>query len=92
MLITALRDCNALSPDTLNAHNLSTFVHIKNNQIHILKYFDTLHVSRITQILHNRIMIGCNSLNSHLFKKNLLTINSVHRAALKHILTSVVMS
>ena len=72
-LPTALRDWNVLSLDTLNAPTLNSFKHtLRNNQILFPKYFDTLHVSRIAQILHNCIRLECSSLNSHLFKKNLI--------------------
>ena len=72
-LPTALRDWNVLSPDTLNAPTLNSFNYIlRNNQILVPKYFDTLHVSRIAQILHNRIRLECRSSNYHLFKKNLI--------------------
>ena len=70
--MTALRDWNVLSPDTRNAPTLNSFKYtLRNNQVLVPKYFDTLHVSRIVQILHNRIRLECSSLNSHLFKKNL---------------------
>ena len=60
-----------LSPDTRNSPTLNSFKHtLRNNQILVLKYFDTLHVSRIAQIVHNRIRLECSSSNSHLFKKN----------------------
>ena len=69
----ALRDWNVLSPDTRKAPTLNSFKHtIRNNQILVPKYFDTLHVSRIAQILQNRIRLECSSLISHLFKKNLI--------------------
>ena len=72
-LPTALRDWNVLSLDTRNAPTLNSFKHtLRNNHILVPKYFDTLHVSRIAQILHNRIRLECSSLNSHLFKKNLI--------------------
>ena len=72
-LPTALRDWNVLSLDTRNAPTLKSFKHtLRNNHILVPKYFDTLHVSRIAQILHNRIRLECSSLNSHLFKKNLI--------------------
>ena len=72
-LPTALRDWNVLSPDTWNAPTLNRFKHtLGNNQILVPKYFDNLHVSRIAQILHNRIRLECSSLNSHLFKQNLI--------------------
>ena len=68
-LSTALNDWNVLSPDTRNAPTLNSFKHkLRNNQILVPKYFGTLHVSRI----HNRIRLECCSLNSHLFKKNLI--------------------
>ena len=71
-LPTAIRDWNELSPVTRNAPTLNSFKHtLRNNQILVPKYFDTLHASRIAQILHNRIRLECSSLNSHLFKKNL---------------------
>ena len=70
-LPTALRDWNALSPDTWNAPILNSFKYtLRNNQILVTKYFDILHVSRIAQILHNRIRLECSSLNSHLFKQS----------------------
>ena len=82
-------DWNVLSLDTRNAPTLNSFKQtLRNNQILVPKYFDTLHVSRIAQILHNRIRLECSSLNSHLFKKNLLTISSVHVAASKQLHTS----
>ena len=72
-LPTALRDWNVLSPDTQNAPILNSFKHtLRNNQTLVPKYFDTLHVSRIAQIVNNRIRLECSSLNSHLFKKNLI--------------------
>ena len=73
-LPTTLRDWNVLiGPDTQNAPILNSFKHtLRNNQSLVPKYFDTLHVSRIAQILHNRIRLECSSLNSHLFKKNLI--------------------
>ena len=72
-LPTALRDWNVLSPDTQNTPTLNSYKHtLRNNQILVLRYFDTLHVSQIEQILHNRIRLECSSLNSHLFKKNLI--------------------
>ena len=72
-LPTALRDWNVLSLDTQNAPTLKSFKHtLRNNQILVPKYFDTLHVSRIAQILHNRIRLEFSSLNFHLFKKNLI--------------------
>ena len=62
-----------LSLDTRNAPTLNSFKHtLRNNQIPVPKYFDTLHVSRFAQILHNRIRLECSSLNFHLFKKNLI--------------------
>ena len=67
-LLTALRDWNVLSLDTRNATTLNSFKHtFRNNQILVPKYFDTLHVSQIAQILHSRIRLECSSLNSHLF-------------------------
>ena len=93
-LPTALRDWNVLCLDTLNAPTLNSFKQtLRNNQILVPKYFDTLHVSRIVQILHNRIRLECSSLNSHLFKKNLTdnqlcTISSVHVAASKQVHTA----
>ena len=78
-----------LSPDTQNAPTLNSFKYtLRNNQILVPKYFDTLHVSRIAQILHNPIWLKCNSSNSHLFKKNLTDISSVHVAASKQLHTS----
>ena len=72
-LPTALRDWNVLSLDTRNAPTLKSFKHtLRCNQTLAPKYFDTLHVSRIVQILHSRIMLECSSLSSHLFKKNLI--------------------
>ena len=72
-LPTALRDWNVLSPDAQNTPTLNSFKHtLRNNQILVPKYFDTLHVSQIVQILHNRIRLECSSLNSHLFKNNLI--------------------
>ena len=62
-----------LTPGTRNAPTTNSFKHtLRNNQILVPKYFDTLHVSRIAQILHNRTRLECSSLNSHLFKKNLM--------------------
>ena len=72
-LPTALRGWNVLSLDIRYAPTLNSFKHtLRNNQILVPKYFDTLHVSRIAQILRNRIRLECSSLNSHLFKKNLI--------------------
>ena len=72
-LPTALRDWNVLSPDTRNAPTLNSIKHtLRNNQILVPKYFGTLHVSRTAQFLLNCIRIECSSLNSHLFKKNLI--------------------
>ena len=71
-LPTALRDWNVLSPDNRNAPTRNSFEYtLRNNQVLVPKYFDSLHVSRIAQILHNRIRLECSSLNSDLFKKNL---------------------
>ena len=70
---TALRDWNVLSLDIWNASTLNSFKHtLRNNQILVPNYFDTLHVSRIALVLHNRIRLECSSLNSHLFKENLI--------------------
>ena len=72
-LPTALRDWKALSSDTLNTPTLNSFKHtLRNNQILVPKYFDTLYVSRIAQILHNLIRLEFSWLNLHLFKKNLI--------------------
>ena len=57
LLPTALRDWNVLIQDTWNAPTLNSFKHtLRNNQILVPKYFDTLHVSQIAQMLHNRII------------------------------------
>ena len=70
-LPTALRDWNAQSSDTRNAPTINSFKYtLRNNQIRVSKYFDTLHVSRIVQILHNHIRLECSSLNLHLFKES----------------------
>ena len=69
-LPTALRDWNVLSPDTQNAPTLNSFKYtLRNNQVLVPKYFDTLHVSRIAQILHHCIRLECSSLNRICLKR-----------------------
>ena len=70
-IVTYVTSCYRLTPWLTECKHF--FKHtLRNNHILVPKYFDTLHVSRIAQILHNRIRLECSSLNSHLFKKNLI--------------------
>ena len=50
-LPTVLREWNVLSQDTWKAPILNSFKYtLRNNQILVPKYFDTLYVSRIAQV------------------------------------------
>ena len=47
--------------------------HLKTPMIFSPIYFDTIQLSRESQILHARIRLECSSLNHHLFQKNLIS-------------------
>ena len=70
-LPSTIRAWNNLSEDIRNANTVTSFKHRLNRNRQIpAKYFNA--GSRIDQILHPRLRMECSSLNSHLYRKNIV--------------------
>lgn len=68
---STIRAWNNLSDDIKNSTSVSSFkYHLNRNGITPPKYFNA--GSRKGQILHARLRMECSSLNSHLYKKNIV--------------------
>ena len=72
-LPATLRNWNSLGETVKQSPTIGSFK--RNLRIatqNIPPYFETIQVSRKSQILHARLRLECSALNQHLFKKNLV--------------------
>ena len=69
---SAIRAWNSLPEEIKQAPSVASFKYRlnRNNQSPPLKYFNA--GSRIGQILHSRLRMKCSSLNSHLYRRNIV--------------------
>ena len=72
VLPSAIRAWNNLSDDVRNLPTLSSFRKAINyDKLKVPSYYSV--GSRMGQILHTRLRLGCSALNGHLFSKNLVS-------------------
>ena len=72
-LPATLRSWNSLDEAVKQSPTISSFKrNIARPNENVPQYYETIQLSRKSQILHTRLRLECSSLNHHLFKKNLI--------------------